>query len=368
MLKKPMRVLQILPALNFCGGIENYVMNYYRHIDREKIQFDFITHTNLECSFKEEIISMGGRIYELPVFTLRSLPNILSIIDDFFLKHKDEYKIIHCHMANAACFYFWKAKKYGIENCILHSHQSSAADKFIHRLRNYPLLCIGVYLSTCKVACSNLAGKFLFKGSEFKVIKNAIEYDRFSFDLEIRKKIREKYNIDEKLVVGHIGRFCAQKNQEFLVNVFADLCKKNKNSVLIMVGNGENREYIKHLVSITNISDKVIFVDTCNNVNEFYQAFDVFVLPSLYEGLPVVGVEAQASGLPCLFSDRISDEVLISRNSKMLSLNIGYQEWSKNILLLDLVRQDNNSLIKSSGYNIYDELNVLESLYLQRGF
>lgn len=147
-MEKPIRVLQVLPALNFCGGIESYVMNYYRHIDREKVQFDFVTHTDLECSYRQEIEDLGGRIYEFPPIGLFSLRDVLRKIDGLFAQNKGRYAAVHCHMANAACFYFHIAKKYGIHTLILHSHNSEASDIFFHAIRNYPLLKMGVAMAT----------------------------------------------------------------------------------------------------------------------------------------------------------------------------------------------------------------------------
>ena len=236
----PIRILQILPALNFCGGIENYLINYYRNLDKNIIQFDFITHTNIECSFREEILEMGGKIYEFPPFSLSSLPNILKRIDSFLYEHAGEYNIIHCHMANAACFYFWKARNYNIKNLILHSHQPSASDLFSHKIRNYPLLILSNLLATERIACTKLAGDFLFKHRNYHIIRNAIQVDRFLFNQKKREDIRLINEWENKIVIGHIGRFCAQKNQIFLLKVFKELLNLNNKYRLVLIGQGED--------------------------------------------------------------------------------------------------------------------------------
>ena len=361
----PIRVLQILPAINFCGGIENYVMNYYRNINREKIQFDFITHTDLESSFKDEILSLGGKIYEFPIFKISNVRQILKKIDEFFKENKDVYKTIHCHMANAAYFYFKTAKKYGIKSCILHSHQNKGSDKLFNNLRNIPLLFFANNFATERVACSELAGKFLFKKKSFKIIRNAIDVNRFKFNKFVREKIRKELNIENKFVVGHVGRYTPQKNQSFLIRIFNELIKKERNNVLILIGSGEDESKLKILVNKLNLQEKVIFLPTQKNIADYYNAFDVFVLPSLYEGLPVSGVEAQANGLFCLFSDTISKEVLIC-NSKQLSLNSSPDIWSDNILekIKFFERKDCSENIHKFGYDINYEAKNLEDFYL----
>lgn len=360
------RVLYILPALNFCGGMENYAMNYYRRIDKDKVQIDFITHTNLELSFKNEIESLGGKVYQFPVFSIKNFKLIQKKINEFFIFHKNEYSIIHCHMANAAYFYFRVAKKYGINIRILHSHQPSAADKITHKIRNYPLLYLGNKLATHRVACTELAGKFLFKNKPFIIIKNAIDAKKFNFNYNIRAELRKKLNLENKFVIGHIGRFCAQKNQKFLLEIFKEVLKKNKNAYLILIGDGEDKQKIKECIKKLNLMNKVKIIPPCENVNDYYQAFDTFVFPSLYEGLGIVLIEAQCAGLMVYTgNENIPKDVKVTSNLQFISLKESANIWADDILNnTNYIRKNHYEEIKKSGYDIDNEVKILENYYL----
>lgn len=370
-MKEKIRILHILPALNFCGGMENYVMNYYRKIDRNKIQFDFITHTDLENSFKNEVKVLGGKIYEFPVFKMGKIFSIIKLIDRFFFEHKNDYKIIHCHMANAAYFYFKIAKKYGINIRILHSHQPSSADKITHKIRNYPLLFLGNKLATHRVACTKLAGEFLFRHKDFIVIKNAIDINKFKFNIDKRNKLRKELGLENKFVIGHIGRFCAQKNQMFLLEIFKGILNKEKNSYLIMIGNGEDKEKIKNQVKIFDLLDKVKILPPCKNVNDYYQIFDAFVFPSLYEGLGIVLIEAQCVGLKTYTSieNMPVKDLNITNLISFISLNDGVEKWVDRILKDKANTIINNRIINyrniiDNGYDINYESILLEKYYM----
>lgn len=360
------RVLYILPALNFCGGIENYAMNYYRRIDKNKVQIDFITHTNLELSFKNEIECLGGKVYQFPVFSIKNFKLIQKKINEFFIFHKNEYSIIHCHMANAAYFYFRIAKKYGINIRILHSHQPSAADKITHKIRNYPLLYLGNKLATHRVACTELAGKFLFKNKSFITIRNAIDVNRFSFSFSKRVKLRKKLKLEDKFVIGHVGRFCAQKNQKFLLEIFKELLMKNKNVYLILIGDGEDKQKIKDYIQNLDLTNRVKIIPPCENVNDYYQIFDAFVFPSLYEGLGIVLIEAQCTGLMVYTSsENIPKDVKVTNNLQFISLKKSANIWANNILKnINYIRKNHYEEIKKSGYDIDNEVKILENFYL----
>lgn len=360
------RVLYILPALNFCGGMENYAMNYYRRINKSKIQIDFITHTNLELSFKNEIESLGGKVYQFPVFTIKNFIDIQKKINQFLFMHKNEYRIIHCHMANAAYFYFKVAKKYGINIRILHSHQPSAADKITHKIRNYPLLYLGEKLATHRVACTELAGKFLFRNQPFTIIKNAIDVNKFVFNFDKRIELRKKLGIGDKFVIGHVGRFCPVKNHKFLLQIFNEILKKYKNAYLVLIGNGEDKQKIKEYIQFLNLTNNVMIIPPCENVNDYYQIFDVFVFPSLYEGLGIVLIEAQCAGLMVYASsENIPKDVQVTSNLKFISLKDSASVWANNILNnINYIRTNHNKEIRNSGYDINNEVKILENYYL----
>lgn len=356
------KVLNILPALNFCGGIESYAMSYYRHINRKKIQFDFITHTDLECSFQKEIESYGGVIYKFPVFTIKNLSLIYKMIDKLLFEH-NEYKVIHCHMSNAAFIYFYLAKKHGIKIRILHSHNSKYADTFSHSIRNYPLVWLGNLYTTDRLACSKLAGDFLFGKNKYEIVKNAIDTTRFSFNQYTRKRMRKEYCIEDKFVIGHIGRFVPQKNHKFIISLFKDLLKKNNRYVLCLVGDGPLLPEIKQ--SVNEIKKNVIFCGVKENVEDFYNMFDVFILPSIYEGLGIVNVEAQCTGVKVIASEFVPREVKVTENIQFLPLI--KDKWIKQIEQLHY--RDRKSMIEQidkSGYNIKLEAKKLEDIYISK--
>ena len=361
-----LRVLQVLPALNICGGIESYVMNYYRHLDKEKIQSDFITHTTLECTYRKEIEEMGGSIYEFPPFKISKIINIIKLIDVFLKKNHKKYDIIHCHMANAAVFYFFFAKKYNLKIRVLHSHQPSAADKLSHKIRNYPLLLLGNILATHRLACSDLAGKFLFKRKSFLIINNAIEVEKFAYDKHKRKMLRNLLAVDNKKVIGHIGRFCRQKNQLYLLDIFSECMKKDKNYHLVMIGSGEDESVIKQKINQLGLEKNVSLLGNKQNVNDYYQIFDYFVFPSLYEGIGIVLIEAQCSGLMVFASsDDIPHSVKMTENFQFISLKENAKKWAESIIDNEnYIRRSQVSNIKQFGYSIVDNSNKLENFYL----
>lgn len=325
---KTIRILQIVPNMQQ-GGLENFIMNLYRNINREKIQFDFLVHYKKNKYFDDEIEELGGKIYR---FTLREDNNIFKYIvnlNSFFKKHK-EYKVIHCHMSSIGFIVFFIAKLNGIEVRIAHSHNSNT-EKTLKGFIKSILMKPYKYFSNVNFACSQDAGKYLFRNKKFEVIPNSIDVEKFKFNKEKRKEIREKYNIDNDFVIGHIGRFNIQKNHDFLIDIFNEIVKEKLNAKLLLIGTGELESKIKEKIEILKIKDKVLFLGTRNNTNDFYQAMDCFVLPSFFEGLPVVGVEAQASGLPCVFSDEITPEIKINNNIKFVSLKECAKQWAKEI-------------------------------------
>lgn len=358
----PIRILQIVPNMQQ-GGLENFIMNIYRNIDRTKVQFDFLVHYNEKKFFDDEIEKLGGKIYR---FSLRDDNNIIKYIKELnkFYKEHPEYKVIHCHMSSIGFLNFIIAKRNGIKVRIAHSHNANTEKSlkgFIKKILIKPLK----YVSTVNFACSQKAGKFLFGNKRFEVIYNAIDVHRFEYNPDVRKKIREEYNLEDFFVVGHIGRFNVQKNHEFLIDVFNELLKSKQKLKLILIGEGELQDKIKNKVKELKIEDNVLFLGVRNNVNEFYQAMDCFVLPSFFEGLPVVGVEAQASGLTCIFSDRITKEINLTEKVKFVSIN-SINDWInalKNLKLND-DRKKNLELIYEN-YEIKNIAQKLECEYLK---
>lgn len=340
-------------------------MNYYRNIS-EKIEIDFATHDVKDFEYKREIESKGNKVYVFPKIKLSTFREICKKIDRFFEQHND-YDIIHCNMANAAIIYFYFAKKYGNKIRILHSHQNKYADSFFHSLRNIPLVFAGKLLTTSRIACSKEAGEFLFKNKEFTILKNAIQIKNFEYNLEKRKKIREKLQIsDEEYLIGNIGRLTEQKNQKFLIQVFKKVYEQEKNAKLLIIGEGHLKEKLAMQSEDMGLKKEIIFLESTDKINEYMQAIDVFVLPSLYEGVGIVNIEAQAAGLHTIVSERVPKEAKVTEDLiEYISLNDDIKIWSETILKYNnnYKRTKYTEEIASHGYNIENEAHKLEKIY-----
>lgn len=355
------RVLQITPSLNCCGGVENYIMNYYRKIDKSKIQFDFIYHLESPINFIDEITRLGGKVFKQPEFSIKNIKIIKKNLYNILKEQK--YDIIHCHQANAAFLYSKLAKKMHIKVRILHSHQTQASDSFFHSIRNIPLLYFGKKYSNVYFACSILAGNYLFKKSKFIVINNAIESNKYSYNEKNREMIRCKFNISKSdFLIGHVGRFCNQKNQIFLLKLFKDMASVYPNLKLMLIGDGELRPKILRHISNYNLEEKVILTGAIDNVYLYYSAMDLIVMPSLYEGLPVVGVEAQYNGLNLIVSSNVTKELNFSNNVTYIDLK-KYDEWKRCIEYFISNNKRNN--VTSAEYDIISQSKNLENVYIE---
>lgn len=362
---EPVRILQVVPNMHQ-GGIENLIMNIYRNIDRNKVQFDFLVHYTKRCDFDDEIEKLGGKIYR---FSIREDKNIFKYIKELkrFFKEHQEYKIVHGHMASLAYIYLKIAKKCGVKTRIVHSHGTGHL-KSIKGYVKYFMFRFADKNANVRLACSTEAGRYLFGKKDFELIPNAIDVNRFKYNKKIRDEQRAKYNIsDEEFVIGNIGRFNLQKNHEYIIKIFDDICKKDNKCKLLLVGTGELEEKIKRLVNELNLNSKVIFTGAIRNVEEVYQAMDIFVMPSLFEGLPVTGVEAQASGLTCLFSDTITREVILTKNCKYIDINEDVEQWSDEILSEKDKKYDrinNYYEVEKSNFNIITLSKKMEDKYI----
>lgn len=358
---KKIKILTITPGLNVCGGIESYVMNYYSRIHNE-VEMDFITHDLAGENYKDVIEKNGDHVYLFPKIGLNVF-KIQKMVDEFFKEHHD-YGIVHCHMANGAFIYLKAAKKYGIKVRIIHSHQNKAADKLTHAIRNIPLIKMGVKHANTYFACSKLAGDYLFKKKKYYLVNNAIDGNRFKYDPVKRKQMREELGIsDDTFVIGNIGRLCPQKNQKFLVDVFYEVNEK-VNSKLIIIGEGElYNDLVIHIRDL-KIEDKVLLLPATNKVEDYYQAMDMFVLPSLYEGLGIVNIEAQACGLKTVVSDKVPEIAKISDLLSFVKLNAGERAWADEIIKnKDYERKEQKEILANSGYDIDKESEKLVELY-----
>ena len=338
-----MRILMFNSNLSKNSGVMNVIMNYYRIINNN-IQFDFLYFRDSENSYEKEIEQLGGECFKI------SSPKNIYIfkkeLNHFCLEHEN-YNVVHIHDAIFAKLMYKTLKKNGVKNVIVHSHATKYSDKRISELRNY-LICKNIVKYADQLfACSELAGKFLFKDKEFYIMKNAINPAKYQFSEEIREKMRKELKINNQLVIGHVGAFVNQKNHTFILNVFKEYLSKNSNSLLLLLGDGPLFDKIKQKSIDMGIYDNVIFLGKRNDVSSLYQVMDIFLLPSLYEGLPMVGVEAQCSGLPVIFSSEITKEVKIGKTS-FINLSDPIEKWINQIVLL---KNEINMFDRNSGTN-----------------
>ncbi|MDO4282318.1 MAG: glycosyltransferase family 1 protein [Clostridia bacterium] len=359
--EEPIRILQCVNDMHR-AGLETMLMNYYRNIDRDKIQFDFLTHRPYKSDYDGEIIKLGGRVYYAPRLYPQNYPKYFKWMKEFFLEHP-EYKIVHSHIDAMSYIPLLAAKKNNIPIRIAHSHSTSIDKDFKYLLKQYYRMKINK-VSTHNLACGYEAGKFLFKGRKFKIISNAVDASKFYYVEKIRKLKRKELNIDDEFVVGHIGRICYPKNHKFLIDIFEEIIRIYSKSKLLIVGMGEKEEEIKEYVKSKSLEEKIKFLGSRNDVSELYQAMDVFVLPSLFEGIPLVGIEAQFSDLPCFFSDRVPKEAKFNEKTKFVSLDNSPFEWAQEIIKVkDLKRVNKRNDAIDNNYDIKNTHKVLENFY-----
>ena len=360
----PIRVLQIVTTMNR-GGLETMLMNYYRHIDRSKVQFDFLVHRQEEGDYEKEILSLGGKIYRVPALNPFSLGYYKSL--NLFFDEHNEYNIVHCHLDCMSAIPLSVAKKHGVAHRFAHAHNKSQ-DKDL----KYPikLLCKRLipFFANDLFACGKEAGAWMFNGRVFTVINNAIDASRFIFIESMRHIKREELNLNESFTVCHVGRFNPQKNHSFIIDVFNQLLKIEPQAKLLLVGNGDGLSAIKGKVNSFNIEKSVQFLGVRSDISELLMAADAFIFPSLYEGLGIVGIEAQASGLPCFFSDRVPKECKVTDDVVFISLEKSPSYWAEQIYKCRQHRRSNNyEHIKNAGYDICNKAEWLEDFYLSRG-
>ena len=364
--KEPIRVAQIIGKW-LGGGVEAVVMNYYRNIDRSKIQFDFICDEDSTNIPYDEIKKLGGKVIIIPPYQKvikyhKALKKVLK---------EGNYKMVHSHINTLSVFPLFAAKCVGVPVRIAHSHSTSNKKEWKKTLMKNALKPFSKVFATNYMCCSEYAGRWLFGDKEYDkgnvyLLNNAIDLDKFKYDEKVRKLKRKELGIkDDTFVIGHIGRFVAQKNHTFLIDIFNEYHKKNKKSILLLVGQGPKVEEIKEKVNNLNLSDSVVFLGQREDANELYQAFDIFLLPSLYEGLPVVGVEAQASGLLCLLSDEMTKETKVLSSTVFMSLSVSAKEWSNMITkkIKKYKRLDTTKEITKNNFNIKEEAGKLENKY-----
>ena len=360
-----MNAIRILHVVTYMGrgGLETMLMNYYRHIDRSKVQFDFLVHRDFEADYDKEIKELGGRIYHVS----RLIPwskKYKKELTKFFHSHP-EYSIVHVHQDCLSSVALKCAEECNIPVRIAHCHSSSAVKNIKYPIKLFYMKKIPEY-ATHLFACGKEAGDWMFSGNPYEVVRNAINLDRYSFTENVRLKVRENLGITNTTVVGHVGNFTAAKNHSFLIDIFEKIHAMQSNTVLLLVGGGDGMEDIKKKVEKLQLSDCVRFLGTRTDVNELMQAMDVFVFPSLYEGLPVTMIEEQASGIPAVISDHVSDECIVTNDLiSVMKLEDSPEAWAEMILKQSKkARVEHYSEIQAAGYDINIEAKKLEQFYL----
>lgn len=359
---RPIRVLQI-GMHETIGGVETYLMNYYRNIDRTKVQFDFVCPHERLC-FEDEIRKMGGRIYKISNFKknpIKYYTEIKKIIIN------NDYGIIHNNMLSPANIIpLIAAKKARANKIIAHAHNSNCPQNPIKKILTSLNRYFVYKMSTDFFSCSQKAARWFFGKYNNKrkviIINNAINLKDYSYNSEKRKQIRNQYGIKNNIVIGNIGRFCKEKNQLFLINVFEELIKKSPNSTLLLIGDGKTKQNLMNYSSNKGLD--VVFTGNVPNIQDYLSAMDIFVMPSVFEGFPVTGVEAQANGLHCIFSKNITQEIKLLDSTIFLSLEKGAESWADIILKMNKKRANSERVVSIlQEYSIRENAARLEKYY-----
>lgn len=365
-MSKPLTIAHIMGKW-VGGGVESVVMNYYRHINRENIQFDFICDDDSTNIPYDEITKLGGR-----VLIIAGYQKLFQYQKELYqLLKNNHYQIIHSHINTMSVFPLRIAKKVNVPIRIAHSHSTTNKKEVKKNLMKQLLRLLSKVYANEYMCCSEYAGRWLF-GKKFYdqekvyLLNNAIDLNKFIYNEAIREQKRKEWNFNkDTIVIGHVGRFVEQKNHGFLIDIFYEIHQLNPNSVLLLAGQGPLLAKMQKKVLQLGLENSVFFLGQRTDIHELYQSFDVFLLPSLYEGLPVVGVEAQASGLLCVFSDNMTQETKVLNSTIFLSLQDDEKKWAKELLnrQKEFVRKNTEKELSMNHFNIVQEASLLEQKY-----
>ncbi len=337
-------------------GMSNFIMNIYRRMDRSRLQFDFIVMGEKHPNYHEEIAELGGKVYRIPRMAKRPVTHFLEIKRivreggyDLVFRHTDTCTVAAELVA---------ARLGGAKRVIPHAHSTRALHPVWNALMR-PLLNLA---ATERFACGKAAGDWLFGGAPYRIVHNGIDLTRFAFDKEKREAVRKEYvHLKDSLLFGHIGNFFTAKNHGFLLEVFSEIKKKQSNAVLLLIGDGELRDEIGEKIRKLSLSDSVKLLGERNDVDRLIQGLDCLIFPSFYEGLPIALIEAQAAGLPVVYSDVISDEVRLTQQMLPLPLSTPAGEWAGRAIELaengigkrndPMQEKENTALLKKAGYD-----------------
>lgn len=372
-MNKPIRILNLFTIMNR-GGAETMVMNYYRAIDKSKIQFDFMVHRQERGAYDDEIEAMGGRIFRMCPIYPQNLFRYQQMLKEFFDNHP-VYQILHSHMSELGYFAFKEAVRHDVPVRICHAHNAPvfSSETAIEKLKRIPRELLARQmrkLSTDYFTCSQIAGEWLFgkKNSEKLIfMRNAIDAVTFAYNKSIAQRVKADFGWTDKFIIGHVGRFCPQKNHDFLIDIFNVFHSKYPNSILALVGSGELEGKIQEKVKNLGLDKDVYFLGNRADMPNIYQAFDVFLFPSFYEGLPVSLIEAQASGLPCVISDTISDQTRLTPTYYPISLKEKAEQWVIQLeKCMNYKRSITTEYIIQAGFDIYRNATWLAEYYKNR--
>ncbi|MGO4943653.1 glycosyltransferase family 1 protein [Streptococcus alactolyticus] len=361
---KPVRIAQIMGKL-WAGGVEAVVFNYYREIDKEKIQYDFYYDDDSTVEPPQELIDMGARFIRIPPY--QKLPFYLKTLRKYF--KENDYTLVHSHINTLSIFPLFAAWTAGITVRIAHNHSVPGGNEIRRNLLKYILRCFAKVFSTDYFACSEKAGRWMFGDSTFEkgkvhVLKNAIDFNRFRPTEEDVAPLRDKLGLKGKFVVGHVGRFTFAKNHPFLIEVFAELVKKRDDAVLLLVGDGELHDQIKELVKKAGIEDKVVYAGQVTNPEKYYRLANVILVPSIFEGLSLTTIESQIAGIPTVVSESVPDEAIIGEGVARVSLKKNAQDWAD--IALDLSEKEVVLDERSKNYEIKGQADKLTKWYVNK--
>ena len=354
------RILQI-SMTKIIGGIESFQRNLFSHIDRAEYPFDFVT-TYQDAALIPTVEALGGRVHHLPP-QKTVIPYCIAL---YRLLKRENYHAVHIHKNSCANpMAIFVSRLAGVKQIIVHSHSTAAIGGRHLHIFHYLFRPLVRRIATVRLACSQEAGRWLFgKNCDFTVIKNGIDTVRFSYNDENRRKYREELNLEGKLVIGHVGNFIHAKNHGFMIEIMAEVLKKQPDAVLMLVGRGDGRPAIEAYARQKGIADQVIFMGARNDVAELYSAMDVFLFPSLFEGLPIAGVEAQCADLPCLFSEGVSLQTILTDKAQRIPLDKGAAYWAEKVLeCKDGSRGDVTEVLWEKGFDAGITAAFMEKVY-----
>lgn len=372
-MSEPIRILNLFTILNR-GGAETMVMNYYRKIDKTKIQFDFVVHRQEHGAYEDEIEAMGGRIYRMCPIYPQYMFRYKRLLKEFFDAHP-EYRIVHSHMSELSYFAFQEAIRHHIPVRICHAHNAPVFryETWVEKLKHISRIWMAGKirdLSTDYFTCSQVAGDWLFgrkNRDKVQFMPNAIEAEAFAWSAQKAADAKKQFGWTNKIVIGHVGRFNKQKNHSFLIDIFHAFYQKHSDSILVLVGKGELMLQIRQKVHSLGLDDCVFFMGVRSDMPQLYWAFDVLLFPSFYEGLPVSLVEAQAAGLPCVVSNRISEQTKIISSYTEVPLQASSVEWAEHVEeALSMDRKEVSLEIKKAGFDIETNAEWLTRFYLDK--